>query len=198
QVFGAVPIPFARVQREVLALTTPLQGKVRTLENLLVEVAVHREEKKCIVFTNGCFDVLHAGHVQYLREAKALGDVLIVAINADAEVRRQKGEGRPIHTAADRLEVLSELQCVDYLLVFEEPTVENLLREIVPDKYVKGGDYSPQQVNEYPVVRELGIEMCIVSHKPGHSSRTIVQKIKENTETKPVDVMATSRRTQRA
>lgn len=177
EVFGARPIPFAKVQREILRQTRPLNGKVRTLEELLIEVAVHRQAGQTIVFTNGCFDVIHAGHVAYLREAKSLGDVLIVAVNSDEQVRAQKGEGRPIYAISDRLDILSELQCIDYLIVFEEATAHELLRAIRPDIYVKGGDYRPEEVNEYDVVQELGLDLRILAHRPGLGSTEVIQRL---------------------
>jgi D-beta-D-heptose 7-phosphate kinase/D-beta-D-heptose 1-phosphate adenosyltransferase len=179
EVFGAQPIPFARVQREILVQTRSLDGKVRTLDELLVEVAVHREAGQRIVLTNGCFDVIHAGHVAYLREAKNLGDVLIVAVNGDAQVRVQKGEGRPIYPLGDRLDILSELNCIDYLIAFETPTVDELLRAIHPDLYVKGGDYAPEDVNEYELVRELGLELRILTHRPGLGSTQVIERMAE-------------------
>lgn len=182
QVFGAQPIPFANVQREVLAQTRSFDGKVRDIDDLLVELAVHREAGHKIVFTNGNFDVIHAGHVAYLREAKALGDeggVLVVAINADDQVRVQKGEGRPIYSASDRADILSEMQCVDFVMVFDEPTVDDLLRHIQPDLYVKGGDYKPKDINEYETARKLGIELRVLSHRAGLGSRHVVEKMRE-------------------
>jgi D-beta-D-heptose 7-phosphate kinase/D-beta-D-heptose 1-phosphate adenosyltransferase len=136
EVFGAQPIPFEQVHREVLRHQRTLEGKQRSLDDLLVELAVHREAGQRIVLTNGCFDVLHPGHVAYLREARTLGDVLVVGVNADEQVRRLKGEGRPIHPAAGRVEILSEMECVDYVVVFEEPTAHDLLRSIRPHLYV--------------------------------------------------------------
>ena len=180
-VFGAQPIPFAAVQREILTQTRTLEGKVRSTEELLVEVAVHRHAGDRIVFTNGCFDVIHAGHVGYLREARRNGDVLIVAVNDDAQVRAQKGEGRPIYSIDDRLDILSELQCIDYLTVFDEPTVGDLLREIRPDVYVKGGDYRPEEINEHDVVQELGIDLRILAHRPGLGSTQVIQKLGQRT-----------------
>jgi D-beta-D-heptose 7-phosphate kinase/D-beta-D-heptose 1-phosphate adenosyltransferase len=177
EVFGVQPIPFARVHREVLALHRPVSGKVRTVEELLVEVAAHRDAGQKIVFTNGCFDVIHAGHVAYLREAKQLGDVLIVAVNSDAQVHSQKGEGRPIYSQTERLEILSELQCIEYLVVFETPTVRDLLYAVRPDLYVKGGDYRPEEVNEYDVVRELGIELRILANRPGLGSTQVIERM---------------------
>jgi D-beta-D-heptose 7-phosphate kinase/D-beta-D-heptose 1-phosphate adenosyltransferase len=141
QVFGVQPIPFAAVQREVMAQTMGLGGKIRDRETLLIELAVHREAGRKIVLTNGCFDVIHAGHVAYLREAKTLGDVLVVGLNCDEQVRVQKGEGRPLYGEAERAEILAELQCVSYVNVFDEPTAHELIRAVQPDVYVKGGDY---------------------------------------------------------
>lgn len=178
QVFGAQPIPFASVQREVMAQFGNLEGKARTLDELLVELAVHREARRRIVFTNGNFDVIHAGHVAYLREAKQQGDVLIVAINSDDQVRAQKGAGRPVYPAKDRLDILSEFQCIDYLTVFVEPTADRLLRSIRPDVYVKGGDYQPHEINEYEAVQELGLELKLLAHRPGLGSRHVIEKLK--------------------
>ena len=179
EVFGAQPIPFAHVQREVLRQERTLGGKLRSLRELLVEVTVHREAGQRVVFTNGCFDVIHAGHVAYLREAKAQGDVLVVAVNDDAQVRRQKGEGRPIYPIGDRIDILSELQCVDYLTVFAEPTVHELLRAIRPDCYVKGGDYASHEINEYNLVQELGLELRVLAHRPGLGSTQVIERMRD-------------------
>jgi len=179
EVFGVRPIPLAQVQRELLRLDRGLDGKVRALDELLVELAVRRQDGARIVLTNGCFDVIHAGHVSYLREAKALGDVLVVGVNGDEQVRMQKGAGRPVYPAEQRLEILGEMQCVDYLTVFDEPTAERLVRAVRPDVYVKGGDYSPDAVNEGALLRELGIELRLVGHREGLSSRTVVVKLAE-------------------
>lgn len=177
EVFGVQPIPLACVQREIMAQANALQGKSRTLEELLIEVAVHREAGHHIVFTNGCFDVIHAGHVAYLREAKKQGDVLIVAMNDDNGVRALKGDGRPVYAEQERLEILSELQCVDYVIVFADRTVERLLRAIRPDVYAKGGDYRPEDIAEYNTVRELGLDLRILAHRPGLGSTQVIEKL---------------------
>lgn len=176
--FGAHPIPYPRIQRAVLELDRPLEGKVRTPEELAIELAVHRTSGERIIFTNGCFDVLHAGHVGYLREARGLGDVLVVGVNDDEQVRTQKGEGRPVYPLADRLAVLGELQCVDYLVAFPEPTAERLLRDVHPDVYVKGGDYAPHEINEKAVVDELGIELQLLAHRPGLGSTGVIAQLR--------------------
>jgi D-beta-D-heptose 7-phosphate kinase / D-beta-D-heptose 1-phosphate adenosyltransferase len=177
EVFGVQPIPFVAVQREILRQSHSLDGKVRDMGALLVELAVHREAGRRIVFTNGCFDVIHAGHVAYLREAKSLGDVLVVAVNDDAGVRRLKGPGRPIYKQSERLEILSELQCIDYLIAFSEPTVETLLRAIVPDVYVKGGDYKPEEIAEHDIAAELGVELRVLAHRPGLASTRVIERM---------------------
>ena len=130
-----------------------------------------------IVLTNGCFDVIHAGHVAYLREAKQQGDVLVVAINSDSQVRKQKGEGRPVYPAEQRLEILSEFNSIDYLIVFEEPTAHDLLRALMPDLYVKGGDYKDQSINEADVLDELGIDVQLLAHRPGLGSTSVIERV---------------------
>jgi D-beta-D-heptose 7-phosphate kinase/D-beta-D-heptose 1-phosphate adenosyltransferase len=179
EVFGAQPVPLVRIQREVLARSQRLGGKVRALESLLVELAVHRTAGHSIVFTNGCFDVLHAGHVAYLAEAKRMGDVLVVAINTDEQVRVQKGEGRPVFREPDRAEVLSALECVDYVTVFAEPTPHEILGHIRPDILVKGGDYAPSEVVGREVVEAYGGDVRVLAHRPGLSSSDVVRKLAE-------------------
>ena len=145
---------------------------------LAARVAEHRAAGRRIVFTNGCFDVLHRGHTSYLREARRLGDVLIVAINDDASVRRLKGPDRPINPAADRAAVIAELACVDHVAVFGEDTPIELIRLIRPDVYAKGGDYTPEMLPETQVVRELGGEVAILDYVADHSTSGIVARIR--------------------
>jgi len=178
ELFGAQPIPFARVQRELLRQQRGLSGKIRTMNELLVELAAHREAGHRVVLTNGCFDVVHAGHVAYLREAKRLGDVLVVAINADEQVREQKGEGRPIYPATDRLEILAEFECVDYVVSFPQPTAHEIIRAMRPDVYAKGGDYKPEAINEIALLREMEIEVQVLAHREGLGSRTTIEKMR--------------------
>lgn len=191
EVFGVQPIPFAQVYRAILRQSREWGGKVRTIAELEVELAAHREVGHRIVFTNGCFDVLHAGHVAYLREARRLGDVLVVAINADEQVRAQKGPGRPVHQSTDRAEVLSELQCVDFVTVFDEPTPHAVLERIRPDVLVKGGDYALDQVIGREIVQGYGGEVRVLVHKPGLSS---TKAIAGNVETSKRQNVETSER----
>ncbi|HWQ60751.1 MAG TPA: D-glycero-beta-D-manno-heptose 1-phosphate adenylyltransferase [Negativicutes bacterium] len=132
-----------------------------------------------IVFTNGCFDILHAGHVRYLAAAKALGDRLIVGLNSDRSVRRLKGADRPINSQDDRAEVLAALAAVDYVIVFDDRTAEGLVAEIKPDYYVKGGDYRLEDLPEAAIVAAYGGKTVLVPEVPGRSSSTIIGKIKE-------------------
>lgn len=178
EVFGAQAVPFAAIHRAILTDVRKLDGKVRTLAEIAVEVQVHRAADRRIVFTNGCFDVIHAGHVAYLREAKQLGDVLIVAVNSDEQVRIQKGQGRPIYPAAERMELLSELQCVDYVCVFDTPTVHDLLRALRPDVFVKGGDYRVEEINEYDLVQELGLDLRLLAERPGLGSTDVIERVR--------------------
>lgn len=173
--FGVVPIALEEVR---FALMSEI-GKHRTVEQLLPDLAFLRDRGKRIVFTNGCFDVLHIGHVQCLREAAALGDVMIVAINDDASVRKIKGKTRPINNQDDRAEVLAALECVDYVLLFSESTPTNLLKRIKPDVLVKGGDYKPSQVVGAKLVKSWGGKVKVVKLAPGKSTSNLIEKMKE-------------------
>jgi D-beta-D-heptose 7-phosphate kinase/D-beta-D-heptose 1-phosphate adenosyltransferase len=146
-----------------------------SLEHL---VAFHRGHGRRLVFTNGCFDLLHRGHIGYLNQAKALGDVLIVGLNSDRSVRRLKGPDRPINRLEDRLEVLAALSCVDHIVPFDQPTSEALIRVIRPDVFVKGGDYTPALLPEAPLVGELGGEVRILPYVRDRSTTGIIQRIR--------------------
>lgn len=137
---------------------------------------IHMANQK-IVFTNGCFDLLHVGHVRYLKMAKCFADVLIVGLNSDASVRALKGDGRPINGEQDRVEVLSALKSVDYVVLFHEATAEGLIEEIEPDVYVKGGDYTLDTLPEAKVVAAYGGETKFLPFVQGRSSTDIIQRI---------------------
>jgi len=135
----------------------------------------HKNQK--IVFTNGCFDILHAGHVLYLQEAKALGDILIVGLNSDNSVKRLKGDSRPINNEKDRAIVLSGLASVDYVIIFEEDTPYNLIAQIQPDVLVKGGDWAPESIIGYDIVMKKGGEVRSLVFVEGKSTTEIIEKI---------------------
>ncbi len=138
-----------------------------------------REElkNKKVVFTNGCFDILHVGHVRYLNAAKNFGDVLIVGLNTDESVKKLKGESRPINNQDDRAEVLLGLKAVDYVVFFGENTAENIIAEIKPDVYVKGGDYTLDTLPEAKIVQSYGGRVELVNLVAGKSTTNIIEKI---------------------
>ncbi|MFD1720285.1 D-glycero-beta-D-manno-heptose 1-phosphate adenylyltransferase [Amnibacterium endophyticum] len=154
------------------ALIASLSDGARLLDERALVAALQADRKagRRIVFTNGCFDVLHLGHISYLKQAKQLGDVLVVAVNDDDSVRRLKGPGRPINTAADRAGVLAELSSVDYVTVFGQDTPIHLIETVEPDVYTKGGDYTPEMLVETPIVRAHGGEVRIVDWVSSHST----------------------------
>ena len=129
--------------------------------------------------TNGCFDVLHAGHITYLKEARAMGDCLIIAVNDDDSVKRLKGSMRPVNILAYRMQLLAELQCVDYVVPFSEDTPENIISAILPDILVKGGDYAPHEIAGGKQVMENGGRIEIIDLVPGCSTTRTLEKLKE-------------------
>lgn len=149
------------------------------LDSLQTALTSFRNEGRPVVFTNGCFDILHAGHVRYLREAARLGGALVVGLNSDASVRRLKGEERPINPVEDRAEVLAGLACVDLVAVFEQDTPEELIRAVCPDILVKGADWKDKGVVGAEFVEAQGGEVKLIDLVPGRSTTAIVTKIKE-------------------
>ena len=143
-------------------------------------VTTLKAEGKKIVFTNGCFDILHVGHVRYLNEAKALGDILILGLNSDSSVKSLKGSNRPINNESDRAEVLSALKAIDYVVIFDEKTAENIVGEVKPDIYAKGGDYSIDTLPEAKIVAEHGGKTVLLQLVDGKSSTNIINRCKEN------------------
>jgi rfaE bifunctional protein nucleotidyltransferase chain/domain len=146
--------------------------------DLLAIVAEHRRRGSRIVFTNGCFDVLHRGHVAYLRQARALGDVLVVALNDDESVARLKGPERPVNPLEDRAGVVGAIDCVDLVTSFSEDTPAELIEALHPDVYTKGGDYTPQMLPETPIVERLGGEVRVLDYLSDHSTTAIMGRIK--------------------
>jgi rfaE bifunctional protein kinase chain/domain/rfaE bifunctional protein nucleotidyltransferase chain/domain len=143
------------------------------------QLELHRSQGQRIVLTNGCFDVLHSGHTRYLNQAKQLGDVLVVALNSDDSVRKLKGAGRPINSMADRAAVVAALSCVDYVTVFDTPTAAPLIRQLRPEVYAKGGDYTPEMLAETPAVEEYGGRVAILDYVAERSTSAVVKRIRE-------------------
>ena len=151
--------------------------KVVSRDELVRRVADERAAGRTIAFANGCFDLLHVGHVRYLESAAAEADVLVVAINDDQSVRKLKGEGRPILSAADRAELVAALRCVDYVVIFGEPTVGPLLTALKPDVHCKGTDYTVDSVPERDIVVSYGGRTAIVGDPKDHSTRDLLARI---------------------
>lgn len=150
-------------------------GTFSTLDQVLKLIEGQRPQKK-IVFTNGCFDLLHVGHVRYLKEAKALGDVLVVALNSDASVQKLKGPTRPVQKEEDRAEILASLGCVDHTFLFSEETPEKVIRKIKPDFLVKGGDWAVSQIVGSEVVLSYGGKVLSLPFVDGKSTTSLIAK----------------------
>ncbi len=146
-------------------------------QRLVAKVSIERSRGKKIVLANGCFDLFHVGHIRYLQGAKKLGDVLIVGLNSDDQVRKLKGEKRPFMPENERAEIVAAIGCVDYVTIFTEPTVTELIRAIRPDFHAKGTDYTKENVPEREIVREFGGQVAIVGDPKDHSSTDLIQKV---------------------
>jgi rfaE bifunctional protein nucleotidyltransferase chain/domain len=153
------------------------KSRIVDRSRLITIVAAARRAGKRIVMANGCFDVLHVGHVRYLEAAKALGDFLVVGINSDAQARRLKGEGRPLLPQDQRAEIVSAIDAVDLVTIFDEPTVEQLLLALKPDVHAKGTDYTEDSVPERDVVRSFGGRVAIVGDPKDHSSSEMIGRV---------------------
>jgi rfaE bifunctional protein nucleotidyltransferase chain/domain len=146
-------------------------------ENLINEIDRLREGGSKIILANGCFDLLHVGHIRYLTAAKEIGGTLVVAINSDRQARALKGAGRPFLPESERAEMIAALRCVDLVTIFDEPTVEQLIRSIRPDFHAKGTDYTIDTVPEREIVRECGGQIAIVGDPKDHSSTELIGKV---------------------
>jgi D-beta-D-heptose 7-phosphate kinase/D-beta-D-heptose 1-phosphate adenosyltransferase len=157
-----------------------MSEKIISAGELAVVSEKLRAQGKRLVLTNGCFDLLHPGHVRYLQAARALGDALAVAINGDESVRALKGEGRPLNREADRAEVIAALEGVDHVVAFPEVRATRLLEEVRPSIYVKGGDYTRATLHpeEQAALEKIGAEIRILPFEPGHSTSRLIERIK--------------------
>jgi len=157
----------------------PLHPAVLTLEEIILRFGREKRNAKRVVFTNGCFDLLHPGHIESLETARALGDALIVGINSDESVRTLKGPGRPVYPAEERAEILASLECVDAVLIFEEPTPQRVIAALLPDVLVKGGDWPGNQIVGREEVEAAGGKVVRVEVVEGYSTSEILRKIRE-------------------
>ena len=152
-------------------------AQVLNLTELTAERARLREAGQRVVFTNGCFDLLHPGHVRYLQQARALGDVLIVALNSDRSVRELKGPARPILQEAERAEVIAALSCVDYVMIFDDPTPQRVIATLLPDVLVKGGDWSIENIVGREEVEAVGGQVLSLPFVDGLSTSDLIARI---------------------
>jgi rfaE bifunctional protein nucleotidyltransferase chain/domain len=154
-------------------------SKIIARDVLQRKLAEHKRRGERVVLANGCFDTLHVGHIRYLEGARREGDVLVVAVNADSSVCNLKGPGRPILEENARALLVAALRCVDYVVVFPEPTVESLLEELRPDVHAKGTDYTAETVPERAVAARLGIRVAIVGDPKDHSTRALLDSVRQ-------------------
>lgn len=164
---------------ELKDFLSSIDKHVQDLDLLQARMDLYRRQGKRLVFTNGCFDILHRGHIAYLNRAKEQGDILVVGVNSDASVARLKGAERPINTLEDRIQVLAALSCIDHIVPFEEDTPENLLRIVRPDVFVKGGDYTHETLPEAPLVEALGGRVEILPYIQDRSTSLIIERIRQ-------------------
>jgi len=156
-----------------------LNPEILTLDEAILRFGREKRNGRRIVFTNGCFDLLHPGHIGSLEQARALGDALIVGLNSDASVRELKGVGRPVFPERERAEILAALECVDAVVIFDEPTPREVIARLLPDVLVKGGDWPGDQIVGREEVESAGGHVVSVPVVPGYSTTAILRKIRE-------------------
>ena len=158
----------------------PGLGQVVTQDELILHAAERKRNGQRVVFTNGCFDLLHPGHIRILEKARELGDTLVVAINSDASVRQMKGSGRPVIPESERAEILAALEAVDYVTVFDEPTPQKLIARVLPDVLVKGSDWGPDEVVGREEVEAAGGRVVSIPLEPGYSTTNLIERIRNS------------------
>jgi D-beta-D-heptose 7-phosphate kinase/D-beta-D-heptose 1-phosphate adenosyltransferase len=175
--FGAATVTIEEIADEIAHQNRDASGKVRSLDSLLCEIERHRRQKRTIVFTNGCFDVLHRGHLEYLKFCRRQGDVVVLGLNSDDSVRAIKGSNRPINNQDDRAALLAAMEMVDYVTLFEEPSVLNLVKKVKPDILVKGEDWAQKGVVGREFVESYGGKVVLAPLVEGRSSTRTIEKM---------------------
>ncbi len=160
-------------------MSSPVEQKLRSLSELKAIVRSLRAAGRRVVFANGCFDLIHAGHIRYLEGARARGDVLVVGINSDASVTALKGRGRPILPERERAEIVASMACVDFVVIFDSPTADRVLDELRPDVHAKGTDYTEATVPERATVLSYGGRIAIVGDPKNHATRDLIRTVVE-------------------
>ncbi len=155
-------------------------GRLVSQDDLIVHIAERKRNGQRVVFTNGCFDLLHPGHIRCLEQARELGDLLVVAINGDASVRQLKGHGRPLMPQQERAEILVALAAVDYVVIFDAPTPRELIAHLLPDVLVKGGDWGPDEIVGREEVEAAGGRVMPIPLEPGYSTTSLLERIRNS------------------
>jgi D-beta-D-heptose 7-phosphate kinase/D-beta-D-heptose 1-phosphate adenosyltransferase len=176
--FGGVPVTIEEIINEIISENRGKSGKIRLLDSLVQERDWHRRQKQTVVFTNGCFDVVHRGHIEFLKFCKSQGDILVVGLNSDSSVKTIKGPDRPVNNQHDRSAVLAALETVDYITVFDEPDPLNLIKEVKPDILVKGQDWAQKGIVGREFVESYGGKVVLAPLVEGKSSSATIEKIK--------------------
>ena len=161
-----------------------MAAKIMELAELKEEIEMLKEDGELIVFTNGCFDILHVGHIRYLKKAASLGDKLVLAVNSDSSVRELKGNNRPFVPEEERLEMLAALEMIDYLVLFSEIDCRSVLEELKPQIYVKGGDYRIEDLPEAETVYSYGGKIVLITEIKGRSTTNLIKKIRKSRDEK--------------
>jgi len=154
--------------------------KIKSRNELRSIVCHVQAENKRVVFTNGCFDILHLGHVRFLEKARTFGDVLVVAVNSDVSVKKNKGKSRPVIPQYERMEIISALGCVDFVTIFEEGNPRKIIRELLPDVLVKGGDWSSDRIVGRNIIELNGGEVVLIDFEKGFSTTKIIERVQES------------------
>ncbi len=155
-------------------------GQVLSQDELILHIAAQKGNGRRIVFTNGCFDLLHPGHIRCLEQARSMGDLLIVALNSDASVRELKGPDRPLIPEQERAEILAALEAVDYVVVFDDTTPQRLIARLLPDVLVKGGDWGPDEIIGREEVEAAGGRVVSIPVEPGYSTSNLLERIRSS------------------
>jgi D-beta-D-heptose 7-phosphate kinase/D-beta-D-heptose 1-phosphate adenosyltransferase len=176
--FGVATVSIDEIVNEIISVNRGSSGKIRSVDSILTELDWHRKQKETIVFTNGCFDVLHRGHIEFLKFCKAQGNVVVLGLNSDRSVKQIKGPDRPVNNQHDRAAVLAALETVDYIVVFDEPDPLNLIKQVKPDVLVKGRDWEQKGVVGRDFVKSYGGRVVLAPLVEGQSSTATIEKMK--------------------
>jgi len=187
--FGGATVTVEEIISEIACLNRGSEGKIRSVDSLLAELAWRRRQNQTVVFTNGCFDVIHRGHIEFLKFCRHQGNVVVVGLNSDESIKTIKGPARPIHNQLDRAAVLSALETVDYITIFDEPDPLELIKKVRPDVLVKGQDWEQKGIVGADFVQSYGGKVALAPLVEGVSSTRVIEKIKslsaKNTQAKP-------------